>query len=73
MISSSFKLQNRYDIGDIITVKVIEQIDPKSWIVSLDGTLIQVKNTTSVPLTEGEMVRMEVVSLNPPELSLDLQ
>lgn len=69
MISSSQKLKLKHDVGEIILVKVIEQLDAKSWIVSLQGTLIQVKNTTNIALKEGEMVRMRVSSLNPPQLS----
>lgn len=69
MISSSQKLKSKHDVGEIILVKVIEQLDAKSWIVSLQGTLIQVKNTTNITLKEGEMVRMRVSSLNPPQLS----
>jgi hypothetical protein len=57
----------------VITVKVIEKIDSTCWIVSLGGTLIQVKNTTPIPLQEGEMIRMQVTSLHPPQLSLDIQ
>ena len=60
-------------MGDVISVKVVEQVDAKSWIVSLEGLLIQVKNTTDVALREGEMVRMQVTSLNPPRLSLEIR
>jgi len=73
MITSSQKLKTRYQLGDVITVKVIEKVDERSWIVSLEGTLIQVKNTTATALEEGEMVRMQVTSLNPPQLSLEIQ
>lgn len=71
MITSSQKLQAKHKVGDIITVKVIENIDPRSWLVSVDGTLLQVKNVTPLAFKEGERVRVKVVSLHPPQLSLD--
>ncbi len=73
MTSSSHKLRSKYHVGEVLTVKVVERIDATCWIVSLGGTLIQVKNTTPIPLQEGETVRMQVTSLHPPQLSLELQ
>lgn len=72
MITSSQKLKGRHRVGDVILVKVLEQLDSRSWIVSLDGTLIQVKNLAPRNFKEGQVVSMKVVSLDPPQLSLDL-
>ncbi len=69
MNTSSQKLKSLYQINDVIPVKVIEQVDARSWIVSLQGVLIQVYNSTSQPLKEGEVLRMRIVSLDPPKLS----
>lgn len=68
MISSKEKLERRYRLGDICSVRVIEQIDRESWIVSFGGTLIQIKNKTIRPLKEGVMVSVRVKSMNPVEL-----
>lgn len=72
MISSREKLEQRYSINDICTVRVIEQIDNESWIVSFGGMLIQVKNKTVRPLKEGTMVRVRVKSMNPVELEFSV-
>lgn len=69
MNTSSQKLKSLYQINDVIPVKVIEQIDDRSWIVSLQGVLIQVYNSTSQPLKEGEILTMRLISLDPPQLS----
>lgn len=69
MITSSQKLKTRYQVGDLLSVKVIEQIDSRSWIVSLQGVLIQVYNSTAQPLQDGQIITMRLVSLDPPQLS----
>lgn len=69
MITSSQKLKTRYQVGDLLSVKVIEQIEDRAWIVSLQGVLIQVYNSTTQPLKEGQMITMRLVSLDPPQLS----
>lgn len=58
-----------YQIGDHLDVKVIERVDKSSWIVSLQGVLIQVYNSTGQPLKEGDIVSMRIVSLDPPKLT----
>lgn len=68
MISSREKLERRYSVNDICTVRVIEQVDKESWIVSFGGTLIQIKNKTIRPLKEGILVSVRVKSMNPVEL-----
>jgi len=70
MISSSDKLKARHKTGDMVSVKIIENIDARSWIVSLDGTLIQVRNKSPHSFREGEIVKMRVMSLDPPQLEL---
>jgi hypothetical protein len=69
MNTSSQKLKSLYQINDVIPVKVIEQVDDRAWIVSLQGVLIQVYNSTSQPLKEGEVLPMRLISLDPPKLS----
>ena len=66
---SSHKLKKHYNVGDLIEVKVIERVDNTAWIVSLQGMLIQVRNSTTLSLKEGDTVRMRLVSLDPPQLS----
>jgi uncharacterized Fe-S cluster-containing radical SAM superfamily protein len=68
MISSKQKLENKHQIHDIFTVKVIERVDHESWIVSMSGTLIQIKNKTHRDLKEGAQVRVRVKSLDPVQL-----
>lgn len=70
MITSDEKLKLRCKVGDRLRVRVIEQVDATSWIVSLDGTLIQVSNSTHRLFKEGEYVTVRVDSLTPPKLTL---
>lgn len=58
-----------YKIGDNLEVKVIERVDNSAWIVSLQGMLIQVRNSTTLSLKEGDIVQMRLVSLDPPQLN----
>ena len=58
-----------YKIGDHLHVKVIEHVDNTVWIVSLQGVLIQVRNSTAQPLKEGDIILMRLVSLDPPKMS----
>ena len=62
------KLQRRYQVGDVIPVKVIEHIEGKTWIVSCEGDLIRVQNTSPQTLHEGDVISMRLVSLDPPRL-----
>lgn len=66
---SSQKLKMHYKIGDNLEVKVIERVDNSAWIVSLQGMLIQVRNSTTLSLKEGDIVQMRLVSLDPPQLN----
>jgi DNA primase len=66
---SSQKLKAHYKIGDQLQVKVIERVDNTAWIVSLQGVLIQVRNSTAQPLKEGDVILMRLVSLDPPKMS----
>ncbi|MCB9072859.1 MAG: hypothetical protein H6623_04490 [Bdellovibrionaceae bacterium] len=67
-MSSTEKIQNHYRLHEVLSVRVIERVDQESWIVSLSGTLIQVKNKTKRPMRIGEQVRMRIKSLDPVEL-----
>lgn len=58
-----------YKIGDQLEVKVIERVDNTAWIVSLQGVLIQVRNSSAQPLKEGDIILMRLVSLDPPQMS----
>ncbi len=69
MITSSQKLKTRHQINDILAVKVIEQVDERAWIVSLQGVLIQVYNSTDQKINEGDLLKMRLISLDPPQLS----
>jgi hypothetical protein len=66
---SSLKLRMNYKVGDHLQVKVLEQLDDSAWIVSLQGVLIQVRNSTSQPLNEGDIIWMRLISLDPPQLT----
>ncbi len=66
---SSQKLKMHYKIGDQLEVKVIERVDNTAWIVSLQGVLIQVRNSSAQPLKEGDIILMRLVSLDPPQMS----
>ncbi len=66
---SSQKLKMHYKIGDHLQVKVIERVDKDAWIVSLQGLLIQVRNSSAQPLKEGDIILMRLVSLDPPKMS----
>lgn len=68
MISSKEKLERRYSVNDVCSVRVIEQVDSESWIVSFGGVLIQIKNRTIRPLREGVFVSVRVKSMDPVEL-----
>lgn len=67
-MDSNRKLERHHRLNDVFTVKVIERIDRESWIVSLSGTLIQVKNKTARTLREGDHVQVRLKSLNPTQL-----
>jgi hypothetical protein len=69
MITSSQKIKTRYQLNDILTVKVIEQVEARFWIVSLEGVLIQVYNSTDQIINEGDLLKMRLISLDPPKLS----
>lgn len=58
----------RYKIGDHIQAKVIEHIDGKEWILSLEGNLIRVVNSSRTKFKEGEKVWLKIESLEPPRL-----
>ncbi len=66
---SSQKLKLHYQAGDQLTVKIIERVENNAWIVSLDGLLIQVYNSTSQSIKEGDIVKVRLVSLDPPKLN----
>lgn len=68
MISSREKLVRHYKVNDVCSVRVIEQIDHESWIVSFSGILVQIKNKTVRPLKEGVFVQVRVKSIDPVEL-----
>lgn len=68
MISSREKIESKYAVNDVCSVRVIERIDQESWIVSFSGVLIQIKNRTIRPLKEGVFVRVRVISTSPIEL-----
>ncbi len=62
------KIRSRYRQGDVIPVKVIEHIDGDSWIVSFEGDLIRVQNSSQQKFREGAVISMRLISVDPPQL-----
>lgn len=70
MITSTSKVRSKYEVGDYIKVRVIEFISDHAWIVSLDGSLIQIQNKSHRPFQVGQMIGVRVESLDPVILAL---
>lgn len=62
------KLKSQFKVGDRIQAKIIEHIEGKDWIVSLQGTLIRVVNSSKKQFREGDQVWLKIESLEPPIL-----
>ena len=51
--------------GAHIKAKLIEAVEKDQWIVSFQGELLQVHNSTDIEFKEGLMLRLQVVRENP--------
>lgn len=56
--------------GTRVQAKLIEEVEKDHWIVSFQGNLIQVKNSTSLKFTSGLFLNLEVVKEYPLELKV---
>jgi hypothetical protein len=57
-------------LGDIVHGKLIEAIDDNHWIVSFNGTLMQVKNTSPIPFEKDKIIKLRISRERPLELQL---
>jgi len=51
--------------GSYIEAKLIEQVEKNHWIVSFQGQLLQVKNSTTLSFQEGLKLKLRVESMRP--------
>ena len=56
--------------GDRFTAKLIECVERDHWIVSYQGHLFQVKNTTTTTFRPGMELNLQVVSILPVKLKI---
>lgn len=56
--------------GQYIKAKLIEAIDTDHWIVSFQGELLQVRNTTDVAFREGLTLNLKVTREKPIQLQV---
>ena len=56
--------------GHQIKAKLIEEVEKNYWIVSFQGNLIQVKNSTNIAFSAGRILYLEVTNPNPLELKV---
>ena len=56
--------------GQFIKAKLIEAVEDNRWIVSFEGDLLQVQNSTSIAFEEGKMLTLRVQALNPLKLQV---
>ncbi len=54
-----------HSLGSKVQGKLVEEIEKDQWIVSFDGHLVRVRNTTSMGFEEGRVLSLEVVGVNP--------
>ena len=55
-------------IGDRIQGKLVEEMEDNLWIVSIDGDLLQVRNTSDLSFKEGKKVQLQVMREKPLQL-----
>lgn len=56
--------------GQFIKAKLIEAVEENRWIVSFEGDLLQVQNSTPIVFEEGKTLTLKVQSLNPFKLQV---
>lgn len=54
--------------GSIVQARLIEALDQDHWIVSFQGRLIQVKNSTPIEFKENLLLNLKVKKTSPVEL-----
>lgn len=52
-------------IGDSIEGKLVEEVEKNLWIVSIGGTLLQVKNTSELNFKKDKKVKLQLVQDKP--------
>lgn len=55
-------------VGDTVQAKLIEEIEKDRWIVSFQGTLSQVLNTTNISFEKSKRISLVVERVSPLEL-----
>ena len=53
------------NIGEIIECQFIEQIEPRVFIVSFEGKLLRVQNSTGEKFKVNQTIKLKVVSVSP--------
>lgn len=56
--------------GDWIQAKLIEEVESNRWIVSFQGQLYSVKNSTQIPFKQQKILTLEVTELHPLQLKI---
>lgn len=56
--------------GDNIQGKLIEEVEKDRWIVSFQGQLLQVSNTTNITFQKNKTLNLLVVRIIPLELKV---
>lgn len=56
--------------GDRFTAKLIECVEKDHWIVSYQGHLFQVRNTTTTAFQPGMQLNLQVISILPIKLKI---
>lgn len=51
--------------GEVVQAKVIEVISPSTFIVSFNGDLIRVRNSSGQKFSTGDTVKLKVSQLRP--------
>lgn len=57
-------------LGDIVQGKMVEAIDHDHWIISFEGKLQQVKNTTALKFEKDRYIILKVKEENPLQLQI---
>jgi hypothetical protein len=56
---------HNFKVNDVVSAQVTEQVAASEYLVSLDGDLIRVRNTTGHSFNPNEFVLLKVVSVKP--------
>lgn len=57
-------------VGYRIKAKLVEAVEKNQWIVSFQGHLLQVKNTTAIQFQEGLILNLQVIKEEPLQLKI---